>query len=75
MGEELREEMVDTSGHSRRAAHWGEGGIAKRRLELQTTLASPPISGVCEETTDISDHFSNNFKNAMSVRCLSYLNQ
>ena len=54
--EEMVDKAVDTSGHSRRAAHWG-GGM------------------YCEETNDTSDHFSNNFKNARSVRCLSYLNQ
>lgn len=49
MGEGWWEEMVDTavdnSGHSRRAVHWGEGGIAKRRLALQATLAEQPIGG------------------------------
>ena len=43
--EEMVDTAVDNSGHSRRAVHWGEGGIAKRRLALQATLAEQPIGG------------------------------
>ena len=50
-----------------------------RRDGWHFRLLSPssPLGGgrYCEETNDTSDHFSNNFKNARSVRCLSSLNQ
>lgn len=81
VGEGWWEEMVDTavdnSGHSRRAVHWGREVLRRDGWHCRLLSPSSPLGGgrYCEETNDTSDHFSNNFKNARSVRCLSYLNQ